>query len=65
MKSCLLTDLHNEQNYKYLQGEIPYHFQLEREVLKNDGGKTGQHWKLKLAPLVSGEEILIFNFFLC
>ena len=35
------------------------------EVLKNDGGKAGQHWELKLAIRVPGEDIFIFNGCLC
>ena len=65
MKSCLLIAFHNKHSYKSLQGRIPSHSHLEREVLKNDGGKVGQHWELKLALLVPGEYILIFNGFLC
>ena len=60
MKSCLLKALHGAQSYIYLKGRSTYYFHLGREVLKNDGGKMGQHWELKLALLVPGEHILIF-----
>ena len=59
MKSCLLKSLHNEQSYISPQGRSKYCFQIEREVLKNDGVKAGQHWELKVVLLVPGEEILI------
>ena len=62
MKSCLLTHLHDEKNYKSLPGTGPSHFKLERELLKNYCGKSGQHWELKLALLVPGEYIFIFSF---
>ena len=65
MKSCLLAALHNEQSYKSLQGRILSHVQIEREVLKNYVGKAGQHWELKLALFVTGEDIFIFNGCLC
>ena len=47
--------MNNKNIYKYLQGRSPYNFHPEREVLKNDGDKAGQHWELKLALLVTGE----------
>ena len=60
MKSCLLIALYDEQSYKSLQGRSTSHFQLDREVFKNDGGKAGQHWELKLALLVPCEYIFVF-----
>ena len=43
MKSCILKALHDEHIYINKQGRSPYNFHLEMEVLKNDGGKAGQH----------------------
>ena len=60
-----MTDLQDEQIYKSLQGISPSNFQLEREVLKSDDGKAGQHREMNLALLVPGEDILISNGCLC
>ena len=65
MKSCLLTALYKDQSYKYLNGWSPSYFQIQREVLKNDGGKAGQHWELKLALLVSDKDIFVFTGYMC
>ena len=60
-----MTALYGEEIYKSLQGRSPYKFHLDREVLKNDGGKAGQHCELNLVLFVPGKDISIFNVCLC
>ena len=61
MKSCPLTALYDYHRSKSLQWRSTSNFNLEREALKNDGGKSGQHWELKLVLHVPGDYIFIFN----
>ena len=46
--------VHNDQRYRSIQRRSPSNFHIDREVLKNDGGKAGKHWEMKLAFLVPG-----------
>ena len=49
------------RDIKPCKGKLPLIFSLRGRYWKNDGGKAGQHWELKLALLVPGEEIFTFN----
>ena len=45
--------------------EFPLVFSLRGRYWKNYGGKAVKHWELKLALLVTGEDIFIFNGCMC
>ena len=47
------------------KGEVPLIFSLRGRYWKNYGGKAVKHWELKLALLVTGEDIFIFNGCMC
>ena len=71
------VDKYKVLNHVYLQpfmasrainifkGKVPLVFSLRGRYLNNYGGKAGQHWGLKLALLVPGEDIFIFNGCMC
>ena len=45
--------------------DAPIIFSLIGRYCKNDGGKAGQHWELKLALIVPSEENLILYGCMC